>query len=257
MSESTGSPPYERLAAIYDHVMRHVDYRSWARYLRDLLERYGPSPASVIELACGTGSVGLEAVRLKLPVVLGVDLCEAMLQVAREKAIRAGFALDFRRADLRDLSPVAPPSPFSAGFCVYDSFNYLLTPADLQAALAQVHGILSPGGLFIFDVCTERNSLRYFSDFEDCEEGPGFRYERHSFYDARERLQMNRFRILFEGEAAPAEELHVQRIYPLAEVRAVIAESPFELVAAHDGFTCRKGSDQSERVHFVLRARGA
>ncbi|MFA6109507.1 MAG: class I SAM-dependent methyltransferase [Candidatus Latescibacterota bacterium] len=253
--ESAGSPPYERLAAIYDHVMRHVDYRSWAGYLRDLLARYGPSPASVIELACGTGSVGLEAVRLKVPVVLAVDLCEAMLQVAREKALRAGIALDFRRADLRDLSPVAPPSPFAAGFCVYDSFNYLLTPDDLRTALDQVHGILSPGGLFIFDVCTERNSLRYFSDFEDREEGPGFSYERHSFYDARERLQMNRFRIRFEGEAAPAEELHAQRIYPLAEVRAVVAESPFELVAAHDGFTFRKGSDQSDRVHFVIRSR--
>ena len=246
--------PYGRLAAIYDHVMRHVDYRDWARYLAALLHRYQAAPERVVELACGTGSVSLQARQRGLPVVLGVDLCEAMLQVGREKAARAGVDLEFVQGDLRDLAHVAARPAFGAAFCIYDSFNYLLNPADLRLALAQARSLLAPGSMFIFDVCTEANSRRYFSDATDREEGPGFAYERHSYYEPRERLQMNRFRIRLSGEDEWVQELHVQRIHPLADVRAAVADSPFELVAMHDGLTLRRGSERSDRVHFVLRA---
>lgn len=242
--------PYQSLAGIYDYVMRHVDYDNWAAYLRDLFAHCGHQPRSLIDLACGTGNIALELRALGCPVVAGVDASEAMLGVAREKAALAGYVIDFIPRDLRQLDGLGP---FDAAVCMYDSFNYLLTLDDLAQALAAVQSILHPGGLFVFDVCTEQNSLRYFRDLRDQESGPGFTYQRHSHYEAGERLQTNHFTIRFDGQQDPVEEHHIQRIYPLTDILAALEESSFELLGAFDGFTFKRGTERSDRIHFALR----
>ncbi|MEW6749949.1 MAG: class I SAM-dependent methyltransferase [Candidatus Latescibacterota bacterium] len=246
--------PYQGLAGIYDYVMRHVDYGDWAAYIGGLLDRYEHCPTSLADLACGTGNITFELRRLGYPVALGVDASEAMLRVAREKAVTAGLEIDFLRRDLQDLGGLGT---FGAAVCIYDSANYLLSLDDVRLALQQVYAVLQDGGLFIFDVCTEQNSLRYFRQVHDEEVGPGFSYTRHSFYDASDRLQVNDFAIRFDGLPEVVEEHHVQRIHAVADLLEVTASGPFELLGAFDGFTFRRGSEQSDRVHFVLRRPGA
>ena len=242
--------PYQALADIYDYVMRHVDYEEWAAYLRRLMERFAHRPRTVVDLACGTGNISLALCAVGYPVTTGVDVSEAMLRIARKKALLAGYSIDFEQRDLRYLKDLGP---FDAAVCMYDSINYLLDIDHVAQALRQVHDILNPNGLFIFDVCTEQNSRLYFGDVKDREEGPGFSYERHSFYDGSERLQMNHFTICFEGQEGPIEELHVQRIYPVEEIVELVEAGPFEPLGFFDGLTFDKGSERSDRIHFVLR----
>ena len=45
------SPPYEGLAPIYDFVMRHVDYVSWAIHVDSLLRKFGNGPGTLVDLA--------------------------------------------------------------------------------------------------------------------------------------------------------------------------------------------------------------
>jgi SAM-dependent methyltransferase len=242
-------PPYAGLASIYDFVMRHVDYAAWVGYVHELLERLGRRPGWLVDLACGTGSAALEF-QARGYQVSGVDNSDAMLQVARKKVERLGVEIDYWQRDLRRLGCLGP---FDAAVCLYDSFNYLLEPADLDQALGAVWNVLRPGSLFIFDVCTERNSLRYFSDSRDEESGPGFSYQRHSFYDSGQRLQYNRFRIRFDGQEQELDETHVQRIYPLEEIDARIAASAFERLGDYADFAFDQGSPVSDRVHYALR----
>ncbi len=240
--------PYQGLAPIYDHVMAHVDYGAWAAYIHVLFARFAPTAIRVVDLACGTGNVSFALHRLGYEVP-GVDRSAAMLEVAREKA--AATCVEFVQQDLRQLGGLGP---FDAATCLYDSINYLLTPADIDAALRGAQGIVRPGGLFVFDICTERNSLRYFRDMRHSERGPGFSYERHSSYDPDRRLQRNHFRIRRAGSDVAFEETHVQRIYPLAAVAARVAASAWELLALFEDFTLDEGTEESDRVHWVLRA---
>lgn len=242
--------PYEGLAAIYDYVMRHVDYEGWATYIRRVFHRFEARPEQVVDLACGTGTLTIELHALGYH-LSGVDSSAAMVEVARGKAGRDG-EIDFRTGDLRSLEEVG--GPFDAAVCLYDSFNYLLTPADVDAALLAVCRVLDPSSLFIFDVCTERNSLDHFRDVHDAEEGPGFVYTRHSYYDRKRHLQFNSFDICLGEEGDHVRETHSQRIYPHRDLLAHIEASPFELLGAYDGFTFDRGSDDSDRVHFVLRS---
>ena len=97
------------------------------------------------------------------------------------------------------------------------------------------------------------NSLDHFRDVHDAEEGPGFVYTRHSYYDRKRQLQFNSFDICLGEEGNHVRETHSQRIYSHRDLLAHIEASPFELLGAYDGFTFDPGSDESDRVHFVLR----
>ena len=245
---SAAQSPYQGLAPIYDHVMAHVNYGEWAAYIDALFTHFAPDTTRVVDLACGTGNVSFALHRLGYEVT-GVDRSEAMLQVAREKV--AGTDVEFVQRDLRQLAGLGP---FDAATCLYDSINYLLAPADIDAALRGAQSIVQPGGLFVFDICTERNSLRYFRNMRDSGQGPGFSYERHSIYDPAKRLQSNHFRIRRDGSDVAFKETHVQRIYAVAAIAARAEASAWELLALFDGFTFDEGTEDSDRVHFVLRA---
>lgn len=246
MSHEVASAPYGRLADIYDFVMRHVDYRRWADYVERAFSRHGLSPVRVLDLACGTGTMALELSRRGYEMT-GVDGSGDMLVMAGRKAEAEGLSIPFHTADLRRLEGL---SSFDAVLCLYDSMNYMMTLEEMDLAFRQVHPLVVPEGVFVFDVCTEANSLRYFRDLTEREAGDGFAYVRRSTY--RDGVQTNDFTIQFAGQGQSVREIHHQRIYPLCEVLDLIAKSEFRLAGAYDGFTFITASEESDRVHFVL-----
>jgi len=239
--------PYSRLAQIYDHVMRHVDYAHWANYVGSLFKRHRAKPTRVLDLACGTGNLAVELYRQGY-LVTGADGCREMLSVGETKVRHLGYAIDFFHRNLLNLRDLPT---FDAALCLYDSMNYMMTLEDMGKALVQVHRTVAPGGLFVFDICTESNSLRHFSNMTEEDFGDGFSYVRHSYF--ADGIQYNKFNIFFEKTGEMVEELHSQRIYPLKDIEAVLQASPFVLEGAYGGFGCHPPTEQSDRVHFVLR----
>lgn len=64
-------------------------------YFLKLVEKFGSSRAVVLDLACGTGSLSMELARRGCDVI-GVDISEDMLSVARGKSVGAsgmGYSL--------------------------------------------------------------------------------------------------------------------------------------------------------------------
>ena len=222
---------YEGLAPIYDYVMRHVDYQTWTDYIHQLLAPGQAEALRLADLACGTGNTTALFEDLGYQVV-GIDGSAAMVDIARQKAAERGSDTHFYHCDLRQLHGVPP---CAAAVCLYDSFNYLLTPEDFAQAIANVDQLLLPDSTFVFDVCAGRKNRG------------------HSEYDAEERLQYNHFRLRFDGCEEEFAETHTQRIYPLEQVIALAEASPFELVDYFDDFTFERATEESDRVHFVLR----
>lgn len=245
--EKRRAKPYTRLAEIYDYVMRHVDYVQWADYIEAVFARHDLAPSRVLDLACGTGSMALE-LRKRHYRACGADGCREMLDVAEDKSRKAGRNVEFFHRNLLDLSDLPR---FEAALCLYDSINYLMTIEDVALALREVHRILLPNGIFVFDVCTETNSLRYFRRLTDRDSGDGFTYVRESFY--RNGVQFNRFDIRFNQTDESVEEEHRQRIYALSDLLTALDQSPFSLEGTYDGFGFRGPDRNSDRVHFVLR----
>lgn len=108
----------------------------------------------VLDLACGTGLVALlaeERVGARGRVV-GVDISEGMLNVARRKARQTGSSVSFIQHDISDLSGLQLLPPGSDGFDLIACAAALVLLPDPHGAVRHWAGLLRPGGRLVTDV---------------------------------------------------------------------------------------------------------
>ncbi len=239
--------PYSRIAAFYDRLMDHVDYPLWADFVRECWFRHCEGLYhSMHDAACGTGRF-LECMREDGVKRSGSDASKAMLQIARN---RLPEDVLLERRDLRD---PAEGLAFDLVTCLYDSVNYLLKDDDLLLAFKRLAGQLAGGGLLVFDICTERNSLDHFLDYEDEGVVDRWDYRRRSWYDGKRRLHYNRFDVQDLESGERFTELHTQRIYLIREIEAMLPAAGLKLVGCYREFGFERGSERADRVHFVCK----
>ncbi len=136
---------YRALAECYDRLM-DTDYNDRADYLLSLFRKHGSKPHTLLDLACGSGSLTAALCARGLDMV-GVDLSQDMLALAAEKCPDSLLLCqDMRELDLYDVTDGA--------VCTMDSLNHLLRTADLSAVFARLRLFIAPQGLLIFDVNT-------------------------------------------------------------------------------------------------------
>lgn len=140
---------YSQLAAFYDLVVG--DKASRILFLRQAIQRHCPHARSILELACGTGT--LIAGLSRWYDVSGIDLSPDMAQRARKKLPSADIRIG-------NMASCNFDRKFDVVLCVYDSINHLLAWELWQSTIETAHRHLRDGGLFIFDVNTpERHDL--------------------------------------------------------------------------------------------------
>ena len=141
---------YKNLAASYDRLTNDVDYEATVEFYMEILRREGITPRTVVDLACGTGSV-TEILARKGYRVTGVDMSEEMLTEAAMKT------MDMEQPPMYScqlLQNLRLPRGVDMAVCALDSLDYILDPADCKEAIRRVYKALNPGGIFIFDVNT-------------------------------------------------------------------------------------------------------
>ena len=141
---------YHELAKSYDRLTNDVDYEATVDFYMQILEREGVKPRTVVDLACGTGSV-TEILAGQGYEVTGVDMSEEMLTEAMSKVMDMENPPRFVCQKLQELKlPVA----VDMAVCALDSLDYVTEPADCAEAIRRTYKALNPGGIFIFDVNT-------------------------------------------------------------------------------------------------------
>jgi len=240
---------YERFAAFYDEVMDDPGPR--ALRVDAAIARFRPRAASVLELACGTGSI---LARLTTDAALvGLDRSPRMLEVCAAKVPGARLVEgDMRHFDLGQR--------FDVVVCVFDSVNHLLDPSEWVSLFDGVHRHLTEGGLFVFDVNTVGELRRlgdeppWVYDFED-----GTAIVDVTFAESDQGLGLTDWDIrIFERVTATRFELHHERIgelgLPLARVRALLGDR-FELLEEvdEDGLVA---TDDSVKAYYAVRRLG-
>ncbi|HEX5534973.1 MAG TPA: class I SAM-dependent methyltransferase [Actinomycetales bacterium] len=124
-----------------------ADVHGEADFVDSLLEQ----GSRVVDGGCGTGRVGRELVRRGHSVV-GVDVDESMLAVARERAPATRWVL----ADLLNMGAGDVGAPVD---CVVLAGNVIvyLTPGTEQDVVTHVAGWLGPGGLLVAGFAADRH----------------------------------------------------------------------------------------------------
>jgi SAM-dependent methyltransferase len=106
---------------------------------------------NVLELACGTGRVGIPIAKQGFSVT-GLDVVPGMLDVARQKS--EGLTARWLAGDARTFEL---NEQFSLIFITGNSFQAFLTRHDQETFLERVHKHLADGGLFAFETRNPRS----------------------------------------------------------------------------------------------------
>ncbi len=239
----------EDLAFIHD-----VGYGDFARTaapgLLNILARHRIHNGLVVDLGCGSGLWAEQLVKHGYD-VLGVDISEAMIRLARRRVPQA----EFRVASLfqADIPPCQAVT--SLGECI----SYLFDTGNDDRALTQlfqrIYTQLAPGGLFVFDVM-EPGELGRATTARSFAEGDGWMtvVEKH---EDRERQTLTRRITTFRkvGDLyRRADEVHRVRLYDAAAMADALRRAGFRVR------TTRHYGDYAllkARVAFISRKPGS
>jgi demethylmenaquinone methyltransferase/2-methoxy-6-polyprenyl-1,4-benzoquinol methylase len=143
---------FDRIAPVYDAMNRVMTAgldRSWRRLTVEAVVQPGDR---VLDACCGTGDLAIAAER-EGGIVTGLDFSPRMLERARKKS----ETVTWIEGDLLAL-------PFDEGSFDAATVGFgVRNVADLEAALAELHRVLRPGGrLAILEITQPRGVLRPF-----------------------------------------------------------------------------------------------
>jgi len=243
---------YEYLAGCYDRFTADVPYAAWADYLEKHFARSKLPIHTVMDLACGTGSLTCELAERGYEMI-GADLSEEMLAQAAEKARNvSGIPPIFLHQAMEELDLYGT---IDACVCCLDSVNYVTRPKKLARAFQRVHTFLMPGGLFLFDINTP-DKLRgldgqLFMD-EDEDACCIWRAE----YSPRRRICTYGFDLFFQMENGlwdRMEEVHEEYAYEPVELEDMLRQAGFRQIKQYGELKMRRPAPGEERIFFAAR----
>jgi ubiquinone/menaquinone biosynthesis C-methylase UbiE len=137
-----------RAAATYGAAADHYSLAAlsfWDRFGAETVSRLPLADGQlVVDLCCGAGASAIPAARLVGPAgrVLGIDVAEPLLEMARVRAAREGLAnAEFRYGDATRTA--LPDGSFDAVVCVFGVFF----AADMTGFVAEMWRLVRPGGV--------------------------------------------------------------------------------------------------------------
>ena len=243
---------YEALAGSYDVLTYDVHYAAWADYIEKQFARRGIPGKTVLDLACGTGSLTWELARRGYEMI-GVDRSPEMLAQAAEKADDVLIPPLFLCQTMEKLDLYGT---IDACVCCLDSVNYVTLPKKLARAFQRVHLFLMPGGLFLFDVNTPEKL--------ESLDGQVFLDEKEDVYCVWRAEYSRRSRICsyymdifqLDGQTGQWErgvELHQERAYTVQELTELLKRAGFRDIRTYGALKLRAPAAAEGRIFFVAR----
>jgi demethylmenaquinone methyltransferase/2-methoxy-6-polyprenyl-1,4-benzoquinol methylase len=135
---------FTTVAPRYDLITRLLSFARDSAWKKRLIRALPPLPEpTCLDLACGTGDITrLLASRYPRGQIIGIDLTEAMLDIARQHSAPA--SVEYRRRDMADTGLADASADIVTG-------GYALRNAgDLDATLTEISRVLKPGGWAAF-----------------------------------------------------------------------------------------------------------
>lgn len=240
---------YGGLAPWYDRLMAQANYPARADYLLRVFRRHaGKAPASLLDLACGTGTLTRLLAERGIEMI-GVDASPDMLAQAREKTPPETDIL-WVCQDLRSLDLFGTAA---GAVCTLDGVNHLTGEGDLAAFFGRLACFLDPGGLFVFDANTPYKHARVLADHTFVYDLPDvFCVWQNQTDGTLTRITLDLFTPEGGGYRRETDRF-CERGYSTEELTA--AATGFDLLAVYDDLQFDPPVSESQRVVYVMKKR--
>lgn len=243
---------YGSFAYVYDSLMSDVDYKKRTKYLSSLFKKYDRKPKLLLDVACGTGGFSIEFAKAGVEVI-GVDMSDDMLAVAREKSAEEEVDVLYlcQKAEELDLYGTV-----DGAICCLDSLNHIIDYKTLKDALCKVSLFLEEGRLFIFDVNSVYKHREILGD-------NNFIIEQDDIYC----VWQNEFcektlttNICLDFFAKNEDETYErswtefsERAYTSEELEEALSEASFKTIAVYADLTEDEPEAKTDRLIYITR----
>ncbi|MBP9042086.1 MAG: class I SAM-dependent methyltransferase [Spirochaetes bacterium] len=236
--------PYSSIAQAYDYILRHVDYTKWYEYIKEIMHIYCNDPVDILELGCGTGKFGAKfsADNYK---IFGIDISLPMLMVAKTRAFK-----NFKIACC-DIRNFYFKKKFDFIFCVHDTLNYLMEDAEIRQVFKSVKEVMHKNSIFMFDLTTEYNIERFFENRTTFYKTGSLHIEWNNHYDKINKIITSAFKTS-KPDGTIEYETHKQKIYSEEEIKKLLLEEGFNLLAIYSDYTFEPPSETSVMMNFIV-----
>jgi ubiquinone/menaquinone biosynthesis C-methylase UbiE len=143
----------ESSAKVYERYLVPLFFAPGAQYLIELAAL--KAGERVLDVACGTGIVARTAAQRvgNSGTVIGLDLNEGMLEVARTASSNIHPHIEWRKGDVKEIP--FEDSSFDVGFC-QQGLQFF---SDRLAALRETHRVLKSNGRLALSACDLLNII--------------------------------------------------------------------------------------------------
>jgi 2-polyprenyl-3-methyl-5-hydroxy-6-metoxy-1,4-benzoquinol methylase len=226
-----------------------IDDERTEREVDFVVERLELEPgARLLDLACGHGRHAIPLARRGLDVV-GLDLSEPSLELARERAAAAGADVAWIHADMRDL---AFEDEFDAVINMFTAFGYLASQEEDEAVLRAVARALRPDGGFLLETIHAAGLLARFAerDWRELDDGVILLEDRrHDPITGRNEVAWT----FVHPDGTRREQRHSLRLYTFPELAAMAARAGLVVEGGWDSVTGGRLERESFRMALVAR----
>jgi cyclopropane fatty-acyl-phospholipid synthase-like methyltransferase len=237
---------YEHLAKIYDQFMIDVDYKDWAEYLAGFFKF---DDETVIDVGCGTGNITIEFNKRGYDII-GIDASIPMLDIAQEKARKAGQSISFV---CQEASEIESHKKVDVVVASCDVVNYI-EKEQLAPFFERVYDVLKADGTFLFDISSSyklKNTIANNIFFEDDEQSAYiWNNELYDNYVAMDLILFVKCDEMYERYT----ESHIQYIYEYDMLADLLNSCGFEC-KIYDFLSKDDVKHDSQRIQFVCKKR--
>lgn len=242
---------YDALAGSYDAMMTDASYQKRVNWLERLFRKSRIPVRTVLDLACGTGTIACLLAERGYRVI-ATDGSEEMLTQAMVKAAaleeKAPVFLHQAMPKLRLLEPV------DTVISTIDSLNYLTREKDIRETFRRVCRWLKPGGQFIFDVNTPYKLRRMDGQMYMDETEDSFCVWR-TFFSERTQVctyQVDLFQEREDGAWERTFEEHREKAWSMDQLCAFLREAGFDTITVTGDLSAKLPKEEEDR--WLIRA---
>lgn len=195
---------------------------AFSEQLLAFLEVNQISVSSCLDLGCGTGVLcgclhehGIDAE--------GLDFSEGMIEVARQNYPDLHFAQG-------DMIRYRSERTFDLVTCTGDALNHIFSLQDVEQIMRNVYGSICDGGLFIFDVLSEKEGQEVDAIPFAYDEKTTAEFSIHRSSDQVIELRTR----VFEHDVFQFEEVIREKVHDIEQIKALLIKTGFHVLRCAD-----------------------
>ena len=215
---------YTNLAEWFEYLNDDCDYENWSQYLILKLQRFPLQTG--LDVGCGGGWF-TRAFQKQGYEMTGMDVSAEMLDVATRKAMQFGVKGNYV---LGDITSKKLQKKYDFVTAINDCINYI-PKTKLEKALKNVASGLKKGGIFLFDISSERKFTQKIANIVSVDDRDEVTYMAFNRLDGDvATLEVSLFVKGTADTYTRHDETHVQYVYTVDEIRTALTENGFTLL---------------------------